>query len=587
MSRPESDDQRLARNVYMDLTEKKHNRAYCWVISLAVNLVILAAVLCSANVVYETNDDFAISQMILAGYPYVGFVNYYLCKLLIIIQCVLTKVNVFVLSQIAASFFAMTAILKLYLDRTDFFFELIPAVLTAAFFSFDHYSAIQFTKTAALLMTAGLLYVVDNYTHERRPVSFIMGAALFWLGVAYRQKGMFPALGYAACFMFVWWMFNGKSVFKRGKALTETGLIILILVMLLSPYGFDKLSDHKNVSTDELRFFREYQSERVLVTDYPLLDYYEENVEKYEEEDLSYNDLEMIDRWLFDYDGAASLDNLKAINEINRPYIQRTASLSDAFRRTLRKAANSVKDRDFNGMHIAIAAAIALYILLTKKPEAWLYVIGIAVLSIAVYTAIVFMQRPQYRALYVADESAVFWLFYTAIISENFRSGISRAAGGLILIACSALVIYLAPNALASLDAMYDHNKAIIEAEDVTAYFASHKDSCFIEPTTTICQPASYATPLHLPLQPDNHSDTGGWETLSPYKLSLLDRYGIKNPIKDLINAENIFFFGDSKKAVLTEYYNKWYCDEGEWIEFVKVDEINGNNIYSVIKNTL
>jgi len=564
--------------------ENKRGSAWNWLISLAINLAVLAVVFRFTDVFYESNDDFAISQEILAGYPFVGFVNYYLCKALIFFQGIVPGMNGFVLSQIAVSFIALCVILKIFLDRKDDWFEMVPAVLIIAFFSLDHYSAIQFTKTAALLMTAGLLWVVDSYTHERKLSGFIFGFALFCLGVAYRQKGMFPAIAFAACFMLVWWALNGREFFKGKKPLPEVCLVVLILALLLAPYGFDKLSDQKNESTPELKYFREYQAERVLLTDYPFLDYFEQNAEQYRDEGLNYNDLNMIDRWLFDYDGVASLDNLKKINEINRPYAQTKTSLSEACRHTLGKAAGSVLDRDFNGMHILIAASVALYILITRKPKSWLYIFGIGLAGVAVYVAVYYMQRPQYRALYVADESAAFWMLYAAMISERTAGKISKAAGILVLAACSAMIIWMTPNAIDRLDTVCEYNKAIVEAPEVTDYFADHEENYYIGPTTTMKQPVSYTTPLSLPLAPVNVSGTGGWETLSPYKLGLLGTYGVRNPITDLLDAKNIYFFGDSKIDMLTEYYDKWYCKEGEHTEFVKVDEVNGNGIYSVVR---
>ena len=54
-----------------------------WIKSLAVNMVILILVLVTTNLMYETNDDYAIAARIADGYPYVNFINYYLCRILI------------------------------------------------------------------------------------------------------------------------------------------------------------------------------------------------------------------------------------------------------------------------------------------------------------------------------------------------------------------------------------------------------------------------------------------------------------------------------------------------------------------------
>lgn len=72
---------------------------------------------------------------------------------------------------------------------------------------------------------------------------------------------------------------------------------------------------------------------------------------------------------------------------------------------------------------------------------------------------------------------------------------------------------------------------------------------------------------------------------MSPYRLEALGRYGIHNPVKDLIDNPDVLYVGDGKRKILTEYFNKWYCKEGESVQFEKVDEVDGTNIYKVVKH--
>ena len=77
------------------MKEKKRHKL---LISLAVNGMLLLT-----DMAYETNDDFAITSRIVAGYPYVGFVNYYLCKALIAVQHAIPGVNWYVIMMIKPS----------------------------------------------------------------------------------------------------------------------------------------------------------------------------------------------------------------------------------------------------------------------------------------------------------------------------------------------------------------------------------------------------------------------------------------------------------------------------------------------------
>jgi hypothetical protein len=102
-------------------------------------------------------------------------------------------------------------------------------------------------------------------------------------------------------------------------------------------------------------------------------------------------------------------------------------------------------------------------------------------------------------------------------------------------------------------------------------------------PTVLNSQTQSYMMPLKAPVVAANLTDTGGWDTMTPYKLEQLRAYGIENPVRDLINNPDVYYFGDFKVKGLTEYYDKWYCKEGEKAEFIKVDELADQGIYQVV----
>lgn len=568
------------------MTEKRDSviNKHSWLCSVAVNAAILAAVMLFTDIIYETNDDFAIALELAAGYPHVGFVNYFLCKALAAVQGLTSGVNVFILSQLTASFLAFTTLLGILFRRSSYITENILAAAVTLFFALDHYCSVQFTKTSALLMAAGLVLVADTYIHSRKILPYILGFAQFFIGVMYRQNGMFPALAYVAVFMLIWWIFGKGEVFKEKGIAREILTVACILVLMIAPYGLDKLSDMMNAGTPELALFREYQSERARVTDYPLLGNYEKNADKYEEAGLIWEDLYLVDRFILDYDGAASLENLKTINEINWPDVKGNITPVFAFKRFLLRSYEAVKNQSFMGMHIVILILISVYFAVSRKPRFWIYVIAAGMLTAAVYSAIYYMQRPQYRAFYVADISAAYWLLYALTESEPAKHRKIGAAVCLIAALVTGAFFFPAANRLV---AQQVYINSLIEPAEMTEYISSHPDNFYVVPTSDMKQPVSYLKPLQYPTQLPNEAGTGGWETLSPYKLELLDRYGIGNPVKDILDNPDAYLIGDYKKGMLIDYYNRWYGDENTEIVFEKADEVAGNNVYRIVSRTL
>lgn len=566
--------------------EKKAGAWKFWLISLAVNIVILLAVTRFVPMYYETNDDYSIACKIAEGYPYVGFVNYYLCRVLIVIQKAFTGVNVFMLSQIVMSFMAFTAVFRVLIERSREVTEWLLAACVIAFFAFDHYSAIQFTKTSALLMAAGLIYVADAYTRRKSIFAYIGGILLYFTGVCYRQMGMFPAISFIFLFMLVWWILNGKEYFKGKKPVLEIGLVLVIVVLLVAPYGFDKMSDRMNASTPELALAREYQAERIKITDYPLTKNYNKFKADYDAAGLSENDLYTVDRFVLDYDGAATLENLKTINKINSPAFSTHMSIKKAVKKFVRKTFKALKERSFTGMHIIALAGLCLFMLLAVRPKSWIYIPLIGALTVALYITIYYMQRTNYRAFYVADVSAALWLLYV-IMAEGKVPGERKAlrvwsARLLCVIAASAVLCFF-PKAGRIENAKAEHNLDMVASEEATAYLESHPDNFYVMPTPVQKWPATYLDPLAPAKMQDNCTNTGGWETMTPSRLNFLAAHGVSNPVKDLIDAPNMYMFGKYKKDMLLEYYNKWYGSEDLKIDLEKADEVDGIDVYKVV----
>ena len=561
---------------------KKNDSWKYWLASIAINIVILAAVMYFTDAYYETNDDFTIAYRIADGYPYVGFVNYFLCSVLILINKIFTDVNVFMVSLVVTSFAAFTFILKTLMERSKDPADILISIAGVFFFSFDHYSSLQFTKTSALLMVAGLIFVADTYINSRSVIGFFAGFFMYFLGVAYRQKGMFAALSFICIFILIYLIINGKDYFKDKKAVKEIGLFILITVLLVAPYGVDMLSDAINAGTPERATAREYQALRAKITDYPVYKNYDKLKDEYESAGITKNDLYMIDRFILDYDGSASLENLKTITKIHYGGIGSEMTVEKAAKKFAKKTLKALHKFSFTGMHIILMAVLGIYLIYALKPKGWIYIVAFAILTVALYIGIYYMQRTKYRAFYVADVSAVFWIIY-ALVSTEHRAVRSKFLKGLVCVLVIASVACMTPKAVKKLNAKAANNKYLIEAEEHTEYFASHPDLFFVMPTTVQKQPATYLDPFAVPTMPDNVTNTGGWETLTQARMDFMKKYGVDNPIKDLIDNPDVLFFSKYKFDELTEYYNRWYGSEGKQIVFEKVDEAGDTGIYRVV----
>lgn len=565
------------------------NRIKNVLISLIANGVIMTAVLIKTNMTYESGDDFAIAKYIADGNPYSGFVSYYLSRMLIAIQAQVEQLNVYVIFLIGISFISFVYISTLALNRN----RSIPVAMMLAaviiVFSFDHYCAVQFTKTAGLVTTAGFIGLVDSATLRKGPIWYALPLLLVYTGAAIRY-GTFPAMfGMAAVATVVWMLVDCNEGKKEGWIKPKNmASAAVILMLIFGVFGTIKLSQMQNTSTPELKLYDEYNLVRSNVIDYPTFIYYEEKKDKYDAIGISRNDMLMIDNWRLDYEGAASLENLKKIDAIERPQKPLPDRIRGSVKRTIRYIRIGMGNSNTTGIHIIMLSFMALVMILTLRPKRWLYVFAIGGVAFSLYVYLYFVQRAIYRVLYLADIGAALWLlYYFAYCAgrkpEEFKKKTAVVCCGVLLVAS----LYYTPILAKNCHSKYDRLKGKVMSEAMVHYYEENRDKALIWGTGQRKRPTRYIKPWLVPDDTDkNGFGTGGWDVMSPYSLDCLAEYGMYNPIKDLINNDNAYYIGNELVPELEQYYNDWYAGDKETIKMVKIDTIDNLSVWKVVKMT-
>lgn len=130
--------------------------------ALAINIVIMALIIVVTAFSYDSADDFYNSLYICQYHNYYNNdINYIFATITGSLQYILLNFNCFVLFQILLSCAAFSSVTFVFADKFGkhkaFIFTLVLNIL----FSFDHYSNILSSKTAALLLTAGFLMALN------------------------------------------------------------------------------------------------------------------------------------------------------------------------------------------------------------------------------------------------------------------------------------------------------------------------------------------------------------------------------------------------------------------------------------------
>lgn len=579
-----------------------------WIKSIMINLVMLIVVMLCCNLTYETNDDFAIAGRIAAGDPYVGYIDYAFCRLLILLQAKLTFINVFVAVQIVISFISFVFILKIFLDSDKGRAFRIVTVMVLLLFSFDQYALIQFTKTSALALTAGMLILIDAMTQRKNPVNYFWAILLLYLGAALRIKNMPIAIGFAGLFLIMWVIENHRRLIPEGYLRPGKLISYVVLLILLGGIGGTYvLSMQMNTATEELRNYQEYNTERSNVVDYSEYGSYDEHTADFTALGFEKNDLYLINKWYFDYDGAASLENLEKIDGIySQVRNEKGVSWEKAARQFLKNTIGDLKKQTQTGIHLMLLLGIALLALIRMKPKYWIYIVAVGLATAGIYIILYYLGRPAYRAMYIADLNAAVWIMYAMDRSRCWGSAAAKydgAAGGAAdrgsawrkagnVIVCCILCLALAGGAYLEYGHTADRHRSIekgLRPEKIAERIASDQAHMYVFSTREKCNTDPYASPLRLPDAEANVVTFGGWGTLSPYLMKRLQGYDLSNVFGDIIDNDAVYVIEDRNVDRMEQYFNKWYAPDrsGYRIAFVPVDTVDGYAIWQAktVKN--
>lgn len=195
--------------------------------------------------------------------------------------------------------------------------------------AYEFYIRITFTKTAGLMIAAGivlLLYLID--TECKRVVPYVGGVVLVLLGNIFRSGVLLMNL-FISLSVFIIYVLRKVKNKKLDDVVTWRALkgvplfVCLVLLMVVASQGLDKLNYRLVSQQKGWEEYFEYNSARSSIIDYPLPDY-ETFKEQYEELDVSENDLKMwVDLVLLTNPKTLTPERMREIRAISNVKIER------------------------------------------------------------------------------------------------------------------------------------------------------------------------------------------------------------------------------------------------------------------------
>lgn len=288
--------------------------------AVVINIVIMLFCIEVTTFSYDSSKDFYNSLYICNHhFYYSSSINYILSTIIGSVQYVFDGFNCFVLSQILLSFSAFVSITFVFADKFSKKKSAVITFLINILFALNHYADIYTSKTAALLVAAGFLLLLNSINNKRYNLPCWVGAAEVAFGSFFDYKYFFIGLAFAVAF------FIGDLISKRKYKIAfrkffwyfRPFLIVFALVTLLVT-GLNQYSYSVNHATEEATNYYEYEYTTDLISSLPYPNYAEHKAELSSVGITTENEYELLKNGYIDQSNSLGITALKLVSDIQQ-----------------------------------------------------------------------------------------------------------------------------------------------------------------------------------------------------------------------------------------------------------------------------
>ena len=544
--------------------------------SFALNLFIAAVALLCNHMVFGTNDDRDISNLLanVSGQNnghYISFLNIVLAKSL---SCLYTwtnnAVNWYVVLSMLLSFLALVFMCELLIRRSfDYKVGLCFCVVLLTWIYKNHYVVFQFSQNAALYSLTGALLLGDGILHgkkDRAGLSCAAGAAFLFLGGLFRFQSLYfiaPYLlliiGYEALFhhdrspFFSWLSSHWKPLLS-----IVVGTVLIFSVRFTHIYYYQvkpALNDYMTAN-----------NLRAELMDYGLPDY------KQHEEEFTELGLSERDVWLFSKHFCLDRDvyNRAALEGMVNMKQQKGMSVSvenlklSLIHQIVKNEISSVEHLFFWGI---LGAGVFFYFLSTNKRHSLLLLFSL-LLPVGMLWYYIYVDRLPYRVWYsIALPVFVFVYYFCAIDWRPLSSDGRRIVRVIHLVGISLLIAVSVLSSLNFARRIVSNSSVTVtdSYERILSFAQEHKDTLVLldRPTISPLCAESTISPFTC-LERGSHSNicyTGGWICWTPGNLCVLKNFQTDNPYRSIGKGMEAYLIDmtapQRKIDFIQRHYNK------------------------------
>lgn len=560
----------------------KSNLFFSVVFNISVMMVCVALTTFS----YDSSGDFYNSLSICRNhFYYSNTINYILATLIGTVQYVFTDFNCFVLAQALLSCIAFTSITFVFADKFNKRKSLIISLLLNILFAVNHYSAINSSKTSALLLAGGFLLVLNAINNKKYNLPCWIGVAEIAFGAFFDYKYFFVALGFAIAFFFGDMIAKKKYKFPLKKFFWyfRPYLLMFIFVCIVA-VGLNNFSYSVNHATEEAGNYYEYAQLTDSIRNLPYPDYSKYQDEFKEIGISTENDYELLKNGYYDKDHSLNTTALKLVSELQ----QKESSKS-----LLYSSSNVFMDIAFHFLALDCYAIIitafvvitVVYIVFQKRRFGFFP---------AFYTVTGFVASVLIRYFYSGADYLIYgiWLLMCVLLlySFNFDQLRPQKKESLPKYRKTYRVVSLVSIAvlLAGYSVVFALNVTRINNSDkpqnLITEIDRHPDKYYVFDPTTSNELMKYTENYMHPMWGFR---SGAYDNIDSFGYfhndeALRKRNMSENIYEAVLSNKKIYVIDKNITFRKERYFTQNYAEDDMYIVYEQIDELNGYKIYEV-----
>ena len=546
------------------------NRKKVW-FSAALNALFLLLLLVVTRPYFETNDDIT-----LAGFfnlsrgtqdAWTNISNGLFGVIVGACYRLTAQIPWYILFLYGAAFFSLTTVTYVLLNRFEGWPGMMLSGVLLAYFGYECYTAVNFTKIAACAGAAGIFLIYDSVRDGRpRIPGIVIGSLVILMGYLIRPEEALAAVVSTAAGAFFLILRIRREV-PEGRRLRRLGMYILAVVpAVLLVAATKKYDTFLLKSSAERTAYQEYTTARSSLLDYDFPPYSGHETE-YEQLGINQNAWVLYKGWNF-YDPDKM--SVQVMQQIAKFQQERKID-----RKLVKDFLGLYPDRFFrNQMFLIYLFVLTLVILYgSHSAEGAASVLLQIFLIGGLFFYLFYAGRYGVRRV----DIGIWWggtLGLQVVLDQRNLHFSPKAAAAVMMFALIMNQMTWAPHYCRQTvhARMEARNK-----QNYVSQMSNDTDHLYICLSNCYYPAGAYGPFDRVPVGATANIITlGGWATKSIPYMSVFERYGIHNPYRDMIDNEKVRLVADSPERVLTYLHD--YYDPDCTAE--KVGTIGHHNLY-------